>query len=310
MLSDRGPLVSVVIPTHNREHSIARAVRSVMGQTYTDLEIVVVDDASTDGTMHLLESLAARDSRLRFVRLPVRSGAQHARNVGIEAACGGYVAFLDSDNEWDGDKLERQMDLLLARPADDLVAYCGMRRVASGVAVAEELPTATGSVYRVALSRWLADTSTLVVPRAVLARAGSFREGLTAYQEWDLCIRLARVCEFDCVPACLVTYRCGDEYSISADLLGNATGYASVVAAHRGEIVACCGKQTLGHHYVNSGHMFLLARKRELALRFYGRAVVTSPRPSIVLDVLAGLGGQVRRDVLAIVKRTIGRAHG
>jgi glycosyltransferase involved in cell wall biosynthesis len=310
MHSDHAPLVSVVIPTHNREHSIGRAVRGVMDQTFTNLEIVVVDDASTDGTMRLLKSLAACDHRLRFVRLSAQSGAQHARNVGIEAACGSYVAFLDSDNEWDSDKLERQMELLLARPTDDLVAYCGIRRVVDGAAAEEELPTATGNVYRVALSRWLADTSTLVVPRSVLVRAGSFREGLSAYQEWDLCIRLARMCEFDCVPACLVTYRCGHDDAVSADLVGNATGYADVVAAHRDEIVGRCGRKTLGHHYVSSGHMFLVAGKRELALRFYGRAIGTSPRPSIVLNVLAGLGGQARRDALAIVRRTSSRAHG
>jgi len=104
------PTVSVVIPTYNRADVLPRAVDSVLGQTVADLELVVVDDGSTDDTADVLASYD--DDRLRYVAHETNRGANVARNTGIEAAEGEYVAFLDSDDEWKPTKLERQLDRL------------------------------------------------------------------------------------------------------------------------------------------------------------------------------------------------------
>lgn len=102
------PLVSVIIPTHNRAKYLQRAVNSVLSQTFKDFEIIIVDDASSDNTKEILEELKRQGLRIKSFRLDQNRGAQVARNKGIKASCAKWIAFLDSDDEWLNRKLERQ----------------------------------------------------------------------------------------------------------------------------------------------------------------------------------------------------------
>src|SRR5262245_59433756 len=117
------PLVSVVIPTRNRAHLLGRALRSALAQTLTDFEVVVVDDASSDDPGRAVEELG--DPRIRLLRLSERGGAGRARNAGIQAARGEFVAFLDSDDEYLPAMLERQIARLRQSPDPSrAVIYC------------------------------------------------------------------------------------------------------------------------------------------------------------------------------------------
>ena len=111
--------VSVIIPTYNRADTIKRSIDSVLMQTYGDLEIIVVDDGSTDHTEQIVREYT--DSRVRYIRTDGRYGANHARNIGIENAGGEFIAFQDSDDEWHSDKLEKQMRILLNQKQVDIV---------------------------------------------------------------------------------------------------------------------------------------------------------------------------------------------
>ena len=103
---EREPLVSIVVPTYNRLAYLRQAVQSVFDQTYRQWELIVVDDGSTDGTAAYVASLGGR---VRALTLPRRGGAARARNAGVGAARGAYVAFLDSDDLWLPEKLAIQM---------------------------------------------------------------------------------------------------------------------------------------------------------------------------------------------------------
>ncbi|MEU1870131.1 teichuronic acid biosynthesis glycosyltransferase TuaG [Streptomyces ambofaciens] len=103
------PLVSVVMPVYNSAATLGASVRSVLAQTHTDVELLVTDDASTDDSMDLLQDLARRDERVRPRPAPEQGGAARARNLALERARGEYVAFLDSDDMWLPEKLERQL---------------------------------------------------------------------------------------------------------------------------------------------------------------------------------------------------------
>ena len=120
-------LISVVIPTYNRKDKLPACIESVLAQTYANLEVIVVDDASTDGTQHLFD--APGDPRVRYVRYEQNRGACYARNLGAQHARGSILAFQDSDDHWHADKLQKQYDLLMATGAD--LCYCGMNRVAA-----------------------------------------------------------------------------------------------------------------------------------------------------------------------------------
>ncbi len=112
------PLVSVVMPAYNAERHLRSAVRSVQQQTFTDWELLVIDDASRDATSQIVAALARADARIRLVRNPHNLGVADTRNKGLQLAAGEYIAFLDSDDRWFPRKLELQLELLRARQAD------------------------------------------------------------------------------------------------------------------------------------------------------------------------------------------------
>src|SRR5690349_8886059 len=108
--SARAPLVSAIVTTFNSAETVLRSIESIQAQTMGDLEIVVVDDASQDNTVDVIQSV--NEPRLRLVRNPRNRGIGGAKNVGVENARGQFIAFLDSDDTWEADKLERQLPVI------------------------------------------------------------------------------------------------------------------------------------------------------------------------------------------------------
>ena len=104
-------MVSVIIPSYNSEKYIAKTLDSVCAQTYADFEVLVMNDCSSDRTAEIVESYAAKDSRIHLMNLPGNKGVSHARNTGVRMASGDWIAFLDSDDMWTKDKLEKQLKL-------------------------------------------------------------------------------------------------------------------------------------------------------------------------------------------------------
>lgn len=116
------PLVSVIIPTYNRSRTICASVNSVLNQTYKNIELIVVDDCSTDDTEKTIRSMS--DTRIKYIKLERNSGACVARNTGIEKAAGTFTAFNDSDDEWLPEKIKKQLDFLQKNNAD--IVLCKM----------------------------------------------------------------------------------------------------------------------------------------------------------------------------------------
>ncbi|WP_029034300.1 glycosyltransferase family 2 protein [Salinimicrobium terrae] len=105
-------LVSVIMPVYNSAGFIAESIRSVQKQTHNDWELLVIDDASSDGTLEVVEELKTNDDRIKLHVLPTNQGAGFARNIGIKAATGDFISFLDADDLWKPHKLEKQLKLM------------------------------------------------------------------------------------------------------------------------------------------------------------------------------------------------------
>ena len=118
------PLVSVVMPAYNAARFLRQAVDSVLAQTYGNLELIIVDDCSTDDTLQIMQEYAARDSRVRVIAGEENQGVARVRNRGIQAARGAYIALLDSDDVWVETKLEKQIRLMQETKAQ--IAYCSV----------------------------------------------------------------------------------------------------------------------------------------------------------------------------------------
>jgi glycosyltransferase involved in cell wall biosynthesis len=186
------PEVSVVIPTRDRSRLLALTLHSVCWQRGVDLEVVVVDDGSTDDTAETVAAFA--DPRIRLVRQPVAQGVSAARNRGIAEAQGRWVAFLDDDDLWAPDKLVRQLEA--ARGTGRAWVYTGAVNVDQRQRILDGGPPAPPERVIERLGRYNAvpaGASNVVVRADALARAGAFDIGLRNNEDWDLWIRLARL---------------------------------------------------------------------------------------------------------------------
>jgi glycosyltransferase involved in cell wall biosynthesis len=210
---DVRPLVSVIIPTFNRAAMVTEAVASVLNQTYPDLEILVVDDGSTDGTAAALEAFGGR---IRVLRQDTRRGVSAARNVGLQAARGEWLALLDADDLWLPEKLARQMAYLADRP-ELLICQTEEIWVRRGVRVNKPLShrMAAGHIFLPSLERCLVSPSAVVLHRGLLDRHGGFDEALPAAEDYDLWLRLSWRYEVGLVPEPLLVKRGGHDDQLS-----------------------------------------------------------------------------------------------
>jgi len=201
------PRVSVVIPTWNRRRHLEEAIASVLAQTYTDYEIVVVDDGSTDDTRSWLEGRAT-DGRVVALHQENR-GSSSARNAGLRAARGELIAFLDSDDLWLPRKLEYQIQLFDRNPAVGFV-FCGSAKVDDhGATSGSRVPTPDfrGRAALAMIRRNMMPTPTVVVRKRLALEAGTMYEDLQFGEDWNYWIRIAARCETDFVPEVLVHFR-------------------------------------------------------------------------------------------------------
>ena len=134
------PRVSVIMPAYRCEKTVEKSIRSALSQTMPDFELIVADDASDDGTPAILSRLQKEDARIRVITLPENKGVANARNCAVAAAQADWVAFLDSDDIWEADKLERQ--LLKAEETGATLVY-------TAAVCIDETDKETGKVFRV-----------------------------------------------------------------------------------------------------------------------------------------------------------------
>jgi teichuronic acid biosynthesis glycosyltransferase TuaG len=182
------PLVSIVTPAYNAERFLGETIASVRAQTFGDWEMLVADDCSRDGTRGVVEKISAADARVRLVRLERNSGPALARQAAIDAARGRYMAFLDSDDVWLPQKLERQLAFMRERRA--ALSFTGFRRVsADGARVGRRIHVPARLTYHQLLGNTAIATSTAIIDREL---SGPFRMVKTYYDDFALWLEITR----------------------------------------------------------------------------------------------------------------------
>ena len=180
------PIVSVVIPTYNRAGSLCRAIDSVLAQSFRDFELIVVDDGSTDATLRKLDSYG---KAITLIRLEHDGTPGRARNAGVAAARGQYLAFLDSDDLWLPEKLERQLPFM---EKGALLCHTRERWLRGGreVSQAGQKHRRHGDIFEDALVKCIIGPSTVVMEKSLFDTAGGFREDLRVAEDYELWLRL------------------------------------------------------------------------------------------------------------------------
>jgi glycosyltransferase involved in cell wall biosynthesis len=215
-MKKNNPKVSVILPVYNRMGLVERAVRSVLNQTYPELELIVIDDASTDNTKETLKHIL--DERIKIIQHKENLGAAAARNTGMKVARGEYIAFQDSDDVWLPEKLERQMAVFGNSTKEIGAVYVGLWRVnlAGGQDPLQKLGDSKtyipydwasnkeGDIHKELLKRNFIPLPSVIIRKECLEKAGVFDKNLPMLQDWEFFIRLSSYYKFKYIDQPLV----------------------------------------------------------------------------------------------------------
>ncbi|MCH5250909.1 MAG: glycosyltransferase [Lachnospiraceae bacterium] len=201
--------VSIIIPTYNRANVIENAIQSILNQTYTEYELLIIDDGSTDNTEEVVNTLASTStagSRIRYIKMTENKGVAAARNEGIRQAQYDYIAFQDSDDYWKPDKLERQMDYFNGIASgtasttgrETALLYCPyecQKQDGSTILVPDTnipLPEKQGIIYEHMLRRNTIGTPCVILRKECLDKTGLFNENLRCLEDWEFFLRISK----------------------------------------------------------------------------------------------------------------------
>lgn len=198
--------VSVIIPTYNREKTILRALQSVLDQTYTNLEVLIIDDDSTDSTAEIVNSIS--DERVKYIVLEKNGGPSNARNIGAQMASGEWIAFQDSDDCWHKDKLEVQMVYAKEHPEFSMV-YCmynmNLEDERTITVPSEPLPKVMeGDMLATLLVRNVIGAPTTLLKRSDFLSVGGYDTSYNALEDWEFALRFAITHKIGFVPKALM----------------------------------------------------------------------------------------------------------
>jgi glycosyltransferase involved in cell wall biosynthesis len=207
-MQERIPKVSAVISTFNRADLVGRAIESVINQTYRNMEIIVVDDHSTDNTAEVVKQFG--ESRVHYIRHERNKGGSAARNTGIKAATGEYIAFLDDDDEWVENKIERQLQYM-----QDFGGVVCRSFIPSLNRMTQLYKKDTVNPRDLRKGFIFGGGTSILLARADILKDTLFDENLASSQDWDLLVRLASKCKVAYIKEPLVRFNVGSHARIT-----------------------------------------------------------------------------------------------
>jgi len=301
-------LVSVIVPAFDAERDIRQALSSVLAQTYQEIEVIVVDDGSADGTSAIVEKFVRRDGRFRLLQ-QTNAGVGAARNAAIRAARGKYIAPLDADDFWFPEKLEKQVACIEQSGADTGLVYCWSTLTNLQGDLADSSPTCTyeGRLRHVlVLINILGNASVPLFRAAALEKVGLYltradQGGAQGCEDWDLALRVAEVFNVRAVPEYLVTYRQnGSSMSVNAESM--AASYAIMMDRARQrncDLPSAAFRWSAGYFYLYLADKCHAGSRYSECLRFLEEAVRANP----VLFLKAGI---YKRSIKAALRTITG----
>jgi len=224
-------MVSVIITTFNRAHFLRRAIKSVLNQTYKDIEIIVVDDCSNDNTEKVVSECIRNNKNIKYIRHNKNKGLSAARNTGIKHSTGKYISFLDDDDELLPKKIQKQVEFLEKHKNIDAI-YCGYIRKSDNFEQVY-IPKKITNFLKESLILPLSVIHSLLIKKECFSKIGLFDENLKYFEDWDLWIRLSAEVNLAIINEPLVVYHIHGAQMMLSNLNEKINANHYILAKHK-----------------------------------------------------------------------------
>lgn len=302
-MTDTGPLVSVVVPAFNAADTIQETLNSISQQTYRKLEVVVVDDGSTDATAEMVRRHGSRDPRFRVVSKP-NGGVASARNHGIGSSRGDFVAFIDADDLWHPTKIAKQLEALLSAGPDTALVYAPFRLIDSAgmvIASPHKYGVSGWVLYRHFHTNLVGNGSALLIRRNVLEECGGFdphlrTQGAEGCEDLLLQLRIAKRYRFGEVAEYLVGYRRlpGNMSSNAEQMIRSGVLAVNIALSECRDVPGLSASAMLKRYEWQRLKVSVRKRRARESLRSLARQIASSP---------VFVAGALHTDSLALAKK-------
>jgi len=293
------PLVSVIVAAFDAERTLSETLRSALAQTWRNIEIIIVDDGSNDGTAVIAESFAAADPRVIVLRQPNR-GVSQARNAGIARSKGDWIAPLDADDVWHPEKLARQLEAARRAATPPGFVYSFFRRIdQAGVIVGSGGPYRVGgrAIHRHLFRNFVGNGSSVLMRRDAVIEVGGYDERVTRSEDYILQIAIALRHPIECVPEYLVGYRITPG-SKTSDREAMFEAWCVLLPILRASRPPGAGRVALrwahGKRCLDMAEYWAARRHYRSSIALLGRAAIADPAWTM-LNVAYWLGRGLRR---------------
>ena len=249
-------MISVIIPTFNRANTIVRSINSVLRQTCKDIEIIIVDDNSIDNTEEIIKEISS--NKIRFIKHTTTKGACSARNTGISAAQGEYIAFQDSDDEWFPSKLEKQLRFLQDENIDVTASSYWLINNNNKTLTPKKKICKSNMLDKILMGNYVSTQT--ILGKAECFKEANFDENLPRFQDWELMIRILQQYKFSFMNEPLVNVFLQDD-SISKDPKKAAVALNLILNKHKNSFGS--NKKKLSELYSGVGLTSLYNNKME-----------------------------------------------
>jgi glycosyltransferase involved in cell wall biosynthesis len=288
------PKISVIIPVYNRGDLLARTINSVINQTFTDFELIVVDDGSTDNTKDVVQDFVKKDSRVKYFRQKNSGGAAGPKNTAIKYCTGEYVAYLDHDDEWFPTKLEKQLKIFENSSRNLGLVSCNILIVNQSKNLRESrMMLSNPSIADMLLrpSSYAFSNSSVLIPKTVIDIVGPRDENLKVSDDHDYFLRVALAgFKFDFVDEVLVKYYFGDNSNLSANFKKISVDYESFFKKHK--VIIEKDRVTLAVWCRNLGAAYFLIGEESKARSLYFRSILLHPSLESIIVTGCSLFGR------------------
>lgn len=306
------PLVSVVIPTYNRADLLPRAIKSVLNQTFQNFELIIVDDGSVDDTKRIVKKFIKMSNKINYIYQENR-GESAARNLGKEKTKGNYIAFLDSDDEWLSEKLEKQIKLFQQSKFSENLGFVGCygfvvkdnNQSKNNPFFIHRIPNFRGNILKEILSFCciFSPSSVLIKREAIINE--KFDENIKLGPDWDMWIRIAQKYDFDFVEEPLFKYYLHQEnITKTLEPLKGIRDQEYILKKHR-DIY----KEYPKAHSINLrniGSMYLLNNDLKMARKYFIKAIKVAPwHPRSYFNLIVSLFGIRFYKIILFIKQKL-----